>query len=187
MRYTCVLIAAVVLAACAKQGGGGGSAPQPDATPVTTRVIGGSGQMSVNMTSNAATVAAKVPAPVPKAWDALVDVYKELGLAATQIDMGRHHIATEGLKVRRRLGSLLLRQLLDCGDGGEGPKAETYDITLTVQTTVSAQGDGSQLSTLVTATGKSPTSNNNDVVCASVGKLEEEIAKRVTGRVKPAP
>ena len=76
-----------------------------------------------------------------------------------------------------------VRAIVDCGSDLNGEKAETYDIRLTIVTSVAAVGDSAELTTMVTALGRSPTSGGNDVPCSTKGELERRILRYIRTRL----
>ena len=129
------LLSVVTLAACAS---GGSTAT---GSPETMRVVGGGGLASgaVNIRGASATASvSKVAFPVDVAWRALPAVYDSLRIPPTTLDARTHHFGNEGMKIRQRLGTVALSKYIDCGQAQIGPSADSYDVFLTVTTTLRA-------------------------------------------------
>jgi hypothetical protein len=183
------LLASLLFAsACAGASHGTGAtiAPPTTVTPTTQRVTTGGGATisinTVNVNSGSSTL---IVTTVDSAWAALKVVYGELGIPVTTLVDAQRLIGNEGYRVRRRIGRLAMQDVLDCGGSQGMPNAETYDIWLTISSTVAGNPKGGAiLLTRIDATAKSPTFNRNQSVsCASQGVLEKAIAEAVRTRV----
>jgi hypothetical protein len=168
-----------VLAACGSTGGGSaGAAPVPVTVSAQNGgVIGGmSGvTMMVGSTGQKATVAASRDA----VWAALPAAYEALGLPLSFKEDARFRLGNDQIKARRALNGVQMRTILDCGSDLNGEKAETYDIKLTIETSVAAAGDAAEVTTMVSGLGRSPNFGNNDITCSTKGELEKRILKHV--------
>jgi len=123
-----------------------------------------------------------------KAFAALDAAYAALGIPVSQRDAASRKIGNEALRARRKVGDLAMTKVVDCGGESGMPNAETYTITLTVISQVTANdAGGSLLQTVVEGAARNPLTNAaNAVRCSSVGGLEARIQSLVTGKdVKP--
>jgi hypothetical protein len=173
------LCCAGVLAACGSTGGGSaGAAPVPVTVSAQNGgVIGGmSGvTMMVGSSGQKATIAASRDA----VWAALPAAYEALGLPLSFKEDAGFRLGNDQIKARRALNGVQMRTILDCGSDLNGEKAETYDIKLTIETSVAAAGDAAEVTTMVSGLGRSPNFGNNDITCSTKGELEKRILKHV--------
>lgn len=182
IRVCRVLLAGsiVSVAACSSTGGATGTAP----VPVTVSAQGATGvsgmagvTMMVGSTGQKATVAASREA----VWAKLPGAYESLGLPLSVKDDAAFRLGNDQIKARRSLNGVQMRSIVDCGSDLNGEKAETYDIRLTIETTVGTTGsaDASEVTTTVSALGRSPNFGNNDITCSTKGELEKRILRYV--------
>jgi hypothetical protein len=176
------LCAAPALVCACGSTGGGGTAPVPVGVSVSTAQGGTVGGMSgVTTVVGSAGQTARVGASRDAVWAKLPGAYESLGVPLNFKDDTRFRIGNDQVKVRRALNGVQMRTILDCGSDLNGEKAETYDIRLTIETTVAlgATADASDVTTVVSGLGRSPNFGNNDVTCTTKGELERRILRYV--------
>jgi hypothetical protein len=169
------------LASCASSG----TTIEQPATTQTVRVTGSAaGNLSVGMsaaTDAKATTLASAPADV---WRVLPGVFESLAIPLSSIDDKTRVLGNTGFNIRRRLGSIPLPRLIDCGTTQGGPSAETYDIRLSVLTQVrAADGGASSIVTTVDAMGRPVAFSGEYVRCSSTSALETRIADAVKAQL----
>ncbi len=200
-----LLVSALVLVAAACAGAGAAADPgspsspssggeRPVASPPpavatattptvnTNRVVTTSGQtMQMNAMNIDLDVKLFVTGTVDEAWAVLPGVYAELGIPLSVNDNVRKTLGNTGWRVRRSIGRVPAQRYLDCGSSGTLENAETYQLNLSIITTVVPnQNGGSVVSTALSGTGKNPvTSSAAEVRCASKGDLELRIRDMV--------
>jgi hypothetical protein len=180
-----ILCAAFACAACASaKSGAPVEAPTPPTTvtPLSQRVTVASGQtISINTVDVNQGVTTLVLAPLDSSWTALKAVYADLGIPVTTIVDATHLIGNEGYKTRRRIETIPMRSILDCGGAQGLQNAETYDIFLSISSyLVKNPKAGYNLVTRIDATAKSPNFNREqNVKCSSQGELERKIGELV--------
>jgi hypothetical protein len=159
----------------------------PTATVRTERVVtssGGSGLAvtTANLDNNVRLLSTGTTAQV---WAALPQVYEELGIPLTIKNDAQKVIGNEGWRTRRSIGRVPMQRYLDCGRSGTIENAETYNINMSILTTVTANpGGGAVVGTTIVATGRNPvTSSSQEVRCASQGDLEIRIRDMVQAKV----
>ena len=115
------------------------------------------------------------------AWDALVQVYGNLGIEIAGLDNGTRVITNPDLTVSRRIGGERLSRYLDCGSGSIGGAADTYRIKMNILSHVEANPDGkSTVHTTIQAVANNPEGTSNTrIPCASTHQLEHRIAAAV--------
>jgi hypothetical protein len=174
----------VALAACASSTAGGGSnTPKPQ----TTRVMGSGGLAGAgSITMNAGDVASvtKVAFPLDLVWRALPLAYDSLKIPVTMVDPKSHHLGNEGMKIRQKLGPVMLSKYIDCGQAQIGASADSYDVFLNVTTTVGATSAAeTQVSTTVEAAAKPLTFGQDYSRCTSKGTIENAISAIVAAKL----
>ena len=176
MRKT-MLGACVALAACAS--GGSGVTSAPVGVEQTTRITSDAGTAELRTTRSDPTAAFAIAAPPDRVFRALSSVYEELGLTVNVLDTQGRRLGVENGRIRRRLGGERLSRYLECGERLGGRVAETDDITFTLLTQVTPDGQNSTLRTLVDATARPIGVSGNPITCATTGNLEERIVTLV--------
>lgn len=180
MRPLLVTASALLVAGCASAGTPPASGPTQ--TVATNRVVTGGGDMMQMNTLNADTdVKLFVTGTVDEAWAVLPGVYQALGIPLSMNDNVRKTLGNTGWRVRRQIGRVSTRNYLDCGSSGTLENAETYQLTLSITTTILPNPKGGSIvSTALTGSGKNPvTSSSAEVRCASKGDLEMRIRDEV--------
>lgn len=178
-RFT-MTVAFALLSACGSTGSGSGTSPLP--VTVSARnggMIGGMAGVTTMVGSAGQT--ARVSASRGAVWAKLPGAYESLGLPLNFKDDARFRIGNDQIKARRALNGVQMRTILDCGSDLNGEKAETYDIRLTIETTVAqgATADAADVTTMVSGLGRSPNFGNNDITCSTKGELERRILRYV--------
>jgi hypothetical protein len=169
--------ALLLLAGCAA----GGNATPSDAPTPPPRISSVGNGYDVRIESGGATSAVALQAAPEAAWTALLAAYQSMGIPLSTVDAAQRTASAVDLEVRRRLAGKSLSEFLDCGSNLTGLIANSYRVRLTVSSTLKpdAQG-GSTLQTSVSASATSPQgASSAPVNCATTGRLEEEIARRV--------
>jgi hypothetical protein len=175
------ILMCLVVAGCASSGPIESAPP-----PQTVRVAGGATGAAIVMGMSAPTVdahSATLSAPIAAVWRVLPAAYESLGIPLSMIDSTTRLVGNTGFNARRRLGSIPLVRLLECGTTQGGPSAETYDIRLSVITQVKADDAGTRLTTTVDAMGKPVAFSGEYIRCASTGVLEARIADAAKSRL----
>ncbi len=178
MRLARVVLLALITA-CASSTST--SAP-PTAKPATQTI--GSGTGALVMSASASADVTHLPYSVDAVWRILPSVFDSVGIVVATVDQARKSIGNPGYKVRARLGKVTLSRYLDCGNTQIGPNADSYDVFLSVMTTVVAEGaQGATLSTIVDAQARPATFNQAYSRCSSKGGIEIKIADLVKARL----
>ena len=156
-----------------------------DATS-TIRVAGGGG--SGTMLSTVASPTGLVDsydAPLDAVWAALPAVYTELGIDFTTLDQTRRVIGNNELRVRQQLGKVPLSRYVACGAENGRDNADSYAVTLSVNTqVVPGEGGATRAVSVVQGTARSLLFSNGDVACASTQRLESRIADLLRARLE---
>lgn len=177
--------ALVTLGACASS-----SAATPGAAPVaqTAQVnIAGTGTSSAlgAVVSGNLGQANAVEAAPDAVYAALVDAYQQLGIPMSYKDDARRRAGNVGLKARRQVGKIAMRFAVDCGEDIAGPKADTYEVTLSIESSVIAgeTAGTSTLATVVNGSGRPVSVSGADVNCSSKGEIERSLQKAVKAKL----
>jgi len=178
MSHGVRVLAAVLAAACAHSPGGG---PDTSVTPMTTSLIAPGGTFIVGNTNQYTAIATTVPVKPDSAYDLVQAAYKKLEIPLTQYDARSLSVGNDVLKVRRRIGGLLMQNVVDCGAKMSLPNAETWDIEMNILSYVGDDGKGgAKVSTRIQATGHDPLISERDMIpCATTGALEAKIGNTV--------
>lgn len=168
------LLALTLLAACASSGT---SNPTPDlGTP--TRISGP--DFGMELYTNPGIGERLMAVPLDSVWLALPGVYGALDIDITHSDPSRHVFGNPQYRARRVEGKRL-STYIDCGSGVTAvPKADDYEVTLSVTTTLTA---GEENSTVVTTTvdgyARPRAVSTNPVHCTSKGTLELRVVQLI--------
>ncbi len=183
MRATvAVLLATAVLGGCASSS----KRSELDRTGISAesvQLIGGT-PTTVRLADDVRAEKTLLDMPPAKAFETLEAAYVALGIPVSMRDPATRKIGNEALRVRRKVADMLMTKVVDCGGEAGMPNAESYTVTLTVVSQITASdAGGSVVQTVVEGSAKNPLTNAaNAVRCSSVGGLEARIASIVSGR-----
>jgi hypothetical protein len=172
-----VLVSALV--SCATSPG----IDQP-ATTETVRVVSPGRTVAVTMMPSHAATAVEIDGPPAAVFSLLRAVYEEVGIEVNHLDSRSRVLGHNDLRVRRRLGNVPLSRYLDCGRTQGSPSADTYEITLQIQTQVRDNTSNSTVQTTLAATGASVNFPGAPVRCTSTGELEKRIFEVLEKKMK---
>lgn len=177
--------ALVALTACSSTGTATpGSAPVAQTAQINVAGTGTSSALGQVVSSNLGQSSAVEAAP-DAVFAALVDAYQQLGIPMSMKDDARRRAGNIGLKARRQVGKIPMRFAVDCGEDISGPKADSYEVTLSIESSVVA-GDAagtSTLGTVVSGSGRPVSVSGSDVNCSSKGEIERSIQKAVRAKL----
>ena len=156
------------------------------ATPQTVRVSGSAaGNLSVGMNATTDAKVTRVTAAPADVWRVLRGVFDSFAIPLSSVDDKARVLGNTGFNLRRRLGSVPLVRLIDCGTTQGGPSADSYDVRLSVLTQVTpAEGGGSTILTTVDAMGRPVAFSGEYVRCTSTGSLETRIADAIQAQLR---
>jgi len=130
-----------------------------------------------------------VPIGPGTAWPLVKAAYKSLGIDVTVDNPVSHQMGNTNFWRTRTLGPFRMSELVECGQGMTGRKADTYRMYFILLTMVNSDGKGgTTLQTTLAATGQDMSGTSADrLACGSTGKLEMAINEAVknNGVVKP--
>jgi hypothetical protein len=154
-----------------------GSAPTPGAAPVEQHVIvPGAGSAAFNVVASSGISSREFAAPLDKVWKVMPMVFDSLSVPISLLDPGRHTIGNRGFKVRGKLGKVGLARYIDCGTTQIGPNAESYDVTLTLITTLAATAGGATSMTInFEASAKPLQFSQEPFRCSTKGNIEQRV------------
>ena len=160
--------------------------PDPAARPSDVQVTGHSGgavRSAIRVNPSYDVAFDTIQASVDRVWDALPAIYTALSMPLTVADNKARRLGNEGMKTRRRLGDTPLMKLLDCGRSQIGENAESYEITLSVVTTLQVlNAQTTRVSTSVEASAKPIQFAGAEIGCRTKGELERQIALALRAR-----
>jgi len=168
------LLTLTFLAACASSGT---SNPTPD-LGAPTRISGPS--FGVELYTNPCVGERLMAVPLDSVWLALPGVYGALEIEVTHSDPSRHVFGNPEYRARRVEGKRL-STYIDCGTGVTAvPKADDYQVSLSVTTTLAAGEDTSTVvTTTVDAYARPRAVSTNPVHCTSKGTLELRVVQLI--------
>jgi hypothetical protein len=176
MRHL-VPFAFVLLGACAS------SHAAPTARP-STQTVASARNSSISMSATPTADVTHLAWSADAVWRILPSVFDSMSVPVATIDQVRKTIGNPSWKTRARLGKAPLSRYLDCGNTQIGPNADSYDVLLSVLTTVTPEGaNGATLTTIVEAQAKPVTYNQAYSRCSSKGGIEMRIAELVKARL----
>lgn len=163
--------------------------PDPTTAPANVRVTGtgtsGVSSSAVRVTPSYDVAFDTIYASVDSIWAALPAIYTALSIPLTTADPQTLRFGNEGMKIRRRLGETSLIKLLDCGRTQIGQNADSYEIVMSVVTTLARAGiHTTVVSTGVEASGKPMQFGGSETRCRTKGELERLIALALRARVE---
>ena len=170
MRRILILCVAPVLA-CA------GTSPTPGSAPAEQHIIvPGAGSAVFNVVPTSGLTSQEFAYPVDKVWKVMPAVFDSIAMPISVFDVQAHTIGNRGLKVRGKLGRVGLARYIDCGTTQIGPNAESYDITLTLTTSLaSTQGGATAMTINLEASAKPPAFSQEPFRCSTKGNLEQRV------------
>ena len=185
MRASLLVLCAV--AACAPTN------TPPEVTPSaqTVRVTGamGTGTAVNSSTRTSATFDVRfdtLPVRLDAVWKVLPAVYGGLEIPISTYDAEKNMMGNSGMKVYRRLGQNQLTKILDCGRTQIGPNADSYEIVLSVITTVGKAGSANTVvATNIEASGQPMNYAGGQTRCRTKGELEKQIVLMLRTRLLP--
>jgi hypothetical protein len=173
------LACATSLVGCAS----GGSTLATTADTPQRRTVAAPGA-NLTVVTEASTDVTTFAEPVDRVWTALRVAYDSLGVPVGTLDPATRTIGNLGFKTRNRLGKTPLSRHLDCGSTQVGPNADSYDIILSVMSSLQpAPGGGTRLTTTVEAQARPATFNQSWSRCSSRGGIEERVASLVKAQL----
>jgi hypothetical protein len=154
-----------------------GSNPTPGAAPAEQRVIvPGAGGTPFNIVASSGVSSREFAASIDKVWKIMPSVFDSLSVPVSLLDPGTHTIGNRGFKVRGKLGKVGLARYIDCGTTQIGPNAESYDITLTLTTTLASTPGGATAMTIdFEASAKPMAFSQEPFRCSTKGSLEQRV------------
>jgi hypothetical protein len=116
--------------------------------------------------------------PEDRVWAVMRAVYDSLGIPVASFDASTKTIGNTGLRLKRRLGEVALSKYINCGSTQGFPSADTYEVFLSVTTSVRPAASGpqaTQISTTVDGQARPITFSGEPVRCSSLTTLEARI------------
>lgn len=166
--------------------------PDPDPTVGPANTVRVAGSNATGVSNNALRVSPSydvavdtIYAGVAPIWSALPAIYTALSIPLTTADNQSLRFGNEGMKIRRRLGETSLIKLLDCGRTQIGQNADSYEILMSVVTTLRRHDENTTvIATAVEASGKPLQFGGSETRCRTKGELEKQIALAVRARAE---
>lgn len=180
-KFLALFVVVGALAGCASS-----TSTATGGRPATQTIGGGSGVGSIVVANRSESDVTHLSYPMDAVWRVLPGVFDSIAVPLTVMDPTQKRIGNEGFKLRARLGKAPLSRYLDCGNTQIGPNADSYDVFMTIVTTVRPEGTaGSTIHTVIEAQSKPITYNQGYSRCTSKTSLEAKIAELVVARLTP--
>jgi hypothetical protein len=178
--FMLVCLAATVGCASGTTSGGGGGV-STTTLPQTVRVATGtSTNMTASMMNSTSANGGAVAFPEDRVWAVMRAVYDSLGIPVATFEAASKTIGNNGLRLKRRLGEVALSKYVNCGSTQGFPSADTYEVFLSVMTSVRPAAVGpqaTQISTTVEGQARPITFSGEPVRCSSLSTLESRIVE----------
>ena len=180
--------ALLILSACASSTGQSATPPGSGPGTVVDRIQvsgGDQGQlMDASIQSTKYVSAQTIAKSVDAVWAVLPDIWTTLGLTVDGISTKEHRLTSGVIKVRRTLGGVNLSRYVECGRSTMGPNADSYFISLKVETVLSGSGTATVVQSALQATGEGVGNGGQTMRCSSTGELENRIGDRLQKRLQ---
>lgn len=182
-RSLAVIVGSIALAACASSSG---SAPAPSTTYERVHLnMPESAALDANIRVEHVESSNNVMASQERAWAAVREAYAALGIPVETADSAAHRVTSPQLRARGTFARRPLARLINCGSGALGPHANTYDVSIRVQSRVEqVNANTATVRSIVTAVGAAPGTGQGRTQCPSTGALETQIAEQVAQQLK---
>lgn len=170
-----LLLLPIVLPACSS------GSEQPSGAPVAprTRTVLDIGPYApLEIFTEPGVESRTISARAEHVWAVLPAVYEQLGIPPAVSDRTHLTMGNQGYRANRVDGQRM-NSVIDCGSGLAGPLANQYEITLTVLTALTPEGDDTVLTTTVDAFGEPRAVTGNRIHCPSRGVIELRVAQVV--------
>lgn len=125
--------------------------------------------------------------PIDRVWQVVPGVYKHMGLPAAPASNTRHlvymtpHMTIRGLLYAPERNSAYI----DCGEGVGGTRADIYEVSFVLVTTVRAgPSNNTIVETMIDGNARDRSRGDSGVPCHGTGKLEREIGELIRIRVQ---
>lgn len=187
MRHILRLMPLAFVAACASAGNPPPTTSGPSTVFEPTRVGGEGGIEAVmdrTVQSTKFVSSNTIAKPMDAVWGALPDIWASLGLTVDGISTSERRLSTPVLRVRRMLGKVNLSRYVDCGRTTLGPNADSYFVSLKVETVLSGTDGNVLVQSALRATGEGTGNGGTQMRCSSTGMLENKIADLLVARLK---
>lgn len=185
-RRAAMVLPSIALAGCASGGasagpGAAGNTSAPIARPAQ-QSVGSAATGRINVASRSdGPIETTIAAPIERVWRALPAAFDSLAIPVSRSEPATHTLGNDSFKTRQRLGKTILSRYFDCGATQIGPNADSYEVNITLLTSLSPAGDGStRLATSIQALARPITFNQGYSACSSKGELERRIVEQVT-------
>lgn len=187
MRHTtylpALLAATLVLGGCASSGSAKLQNTERLRSP--TVITDGEGNtVQLDTQREFTTRSHSVALPIEQAYRRLLAVYDVMGIEPRSFSERDRFVGNQHVVARRRFGNRRLSTLLDCGSGMTGPHADQYEVTFSIVTQLTPEGDAStRVTTRLIASARPMGASGTPVACSTKGALEQEIVDRLSGNI----
>jgi len=179
MRSAFLVFVIVSSASCASS-----PSSEPNVSMPTQRTVA-TDDRQVYRTTVLANAKSPVPAAPSRVFEAVKQVYEELGVPAGTNDPTTGRFGNTDFWKSRKFANQPLSDFLNCGQSFTGQVANNYRIYISLISMVRPDGKGaSELETAFSAQAQNMEGSSGDrISCGSTGRLEEKIRKSVLLKV----
>lgn len=175
-RYVTVA-ACAVLVACAPTGG------PTRSIPGVATVAGAAGPRRDEILREAPGIEGVFANEIPEVWSVLPDVFADLGIQPTLIDVATRQMGNNGFGGSTIEGRRL-SNFLDCGRGPWGRSADSFEVQIQMLVDLRpAPGGGTVARTTIDAFAEPRSVSATGVRCRSLGTLEQRVAELIDARL----
>ncbi|HJP61755.1 MAG TPA: hypothetical protein VJ865_17255, partial [Gemmatimonadaceae bacterium] len=128
-------------------------------------------------------ISATINATPDAIFNALQDVYEELGIEIKTLDPGNRVVGNKRFQKMYRLAGSSPDAYLGCGLSATGPVANSSRLTMSLTSQVVPGTPGAQLITSFSGYAEDLSVSKGKMSCASTGKLEVRIQELVRARL----
>jgi hypothetical protein len=174
MMRLLILVLAAGAAGCAASREDG-FVSTPTQTPVSITTEDGSGTPTVRVTRDRYVSDDVLVGGRPELWRIIPLAFENVGLPLPVVDPREYSATVQNHVLTRTLNRERLSNFLECGNGIEGPHADTHRITLNVRTWIEPMDstDRSVVRTQVDASARNLMHGSSGTTsCSSRGRLE---------------
>jgi hypothetical protein len=174
IRIRIIPLLMLAVGACATSNVQSGRAPDRVVATTDESIIRAPGERPIS---------AVIDASPDALFDAVQDVYLQLGVEIKTLDPVNHVVGNKRFQKMYRLAGSSLDAWMGCGLSATGPVANSSRLTMSLTSQVLPSTSGSELQTAFTGYAEDMSVSKGKMSCASTGKLEERIHQLVLARL----
>lgn len=143
------------------------------------QVRGAPGAFDLRFVDAVTTSRDTVSAIIQEVWARLPESYAELGIPLDGVNPDAWLLGNAGFRAHGHLGATPMTEYLECGRTLTGDIADQYELRLAVVTQLREVDGRTLVVSAVAATARPQATSGNVRRCASTGRLEGRIVRRI--------